>query len=94
VLVVRVGYGSTAWLHTVARQLAERGVGVLGVVLVDADPRDRTDGTLWTGRRDGFAAGRARAERPSMPVPRVPDGGRADGGRTDSGRTDSEREVR
>ncbi|MET8981873.1 Wzz/FepE/Etk N-terminal domain-containing protein [Streptomyces sp. NPDC004539] len=49
VLVVRAGHGSTAWLHTVARQLAEHGVEVLGVVLIDPDPRDRTDGTLWDG---------------------------------------------
>ncbi|HEY8984370.1 MAG TPA: Wzz/FepE/Etk N-terminal domain-containing protein [Streptomyces sp.] len=49
VLVVRAGHGSVAWLHTVARQLAEHGVEVLGVVLIDPDPRDRTDGTLWDG---------------------------------------------
>jgi hypothetical protein len=70
-------------------------VEVLGVVLVDPDPRDRTDGTLWDGgphhapgRHGGTAASapvpepasapssgaasRAHAERPSMPVPRVP----------------------
>ncbi|MFJ2742916.1 Wzz/FepE/Etk N-terminal domain-containing protein [Streptomyces sp. NPDC087440] len=47
VLVVRAGHGSTAWLHTVARQLADQHIPVIGVVLVDADPRDRTDGTLW-----------------------------------------------
>ncbi|GAA3491127.1 Wzz/FepE/Etk N-terminal domain-containing protein [Streptomyces cremeus] len=47
VLVVRAGHGSTAWLHTVARQLADQRLPVLGVVLVDPDPRDRTDGTLW-----------------------------------------------
>ncbi|WP_369374449.1 Wzz/FepE/Etk N-terminal domain-containing protein [Streptomyces sp. cg36] len=49
VLVVRAGHGSAAWLHTVARQLAELGVPVIGVVLIDPDPRDRTDGTLWDG---------------------------------------------
>ncbi|KAF3467953.1 Wzz/FepE/Etk N-terminal domain-containing protein [Streptomyces sp. Tu 3180] len=49
VLVVRAGHGSAAWLHTVARQLADRRVAVIGVVLVDPDPRDRTDGTLWDG---------------------------------------------
>ncbi|CAM5396825.1 membrane-bound polysaccharide biosynthesis protein [Streptomyces spiroverticillatus] len=47
VLVVRTGHGSTAWLHTVARQLADQHIPVIGVVLIDADPRDRTDGTLW-----------------------------------------------
>ncbi|MEB8338464.1 Wzz/FepE/Etk N-terminal domain-containing protein [Streptomyces endophyticus] len=49
VLVVRAGYGSAAWLHTVARQLAEQRIPVIGVVLVDPDRRDRTDGTLWDG---------------------------------------------
>ncbi|MFD7666030.1 Wzz/FepE/Etk N-terminal domain-containing protein [Streptomyces sp. NPDC059788] len=47
VLVVRAGHGSAAWLHTVARQLADQRIAVLGVVLIDPDPRDRTDGTLW-----------------------------------------------
>ncbi|OKI02346.1 polysaccharide biosynthesis protein [Streptomyces sp. CB02923] len=47
VLVVRAGYGSAAWLHTVARQLTDQRIPVIGVVLVDPDPRDRTDGTLW-----------------------------------------------
>ncbi|MFK4066338.1 Wzz/FepE/Etk N-terminal domain-containing protein [Streptomyces sp. NPDC029674] len=49
VLVVRAGHGSAAWLHTVARQLADQRIPVIGVVLVDPDPRDRTDGTLWDG---------------------------------------------
>ena len=49
VLVVRAGHGSAAWLHTVARQLADRSIAVIGVVLIDPDPRDRTDGTLWDG---------------------------------------------
>jgi len=83
VLVVRAGHGSAAWLHTVARQLAERHVEVVGAVLVDPDPRDRTDGTPWDGgphngpgRYSGVAvpvaASRPRADRPSVPVPRVP----------------------
>ncbi|MFI1016784.1 Wzz/FepE/Etk N-terminal domain-containing protein [Streptomyces sp. NPDC020965] len=49
VLVVRAGHGSAAWLHTVARQLADQHISVIGVVLIDPDPRDRTDGTLWDG---------------------------------------------
>ncbi|WP_028800121.1 Wzz/FepE/Etk N-terminal domain-containing protein [Streptomyces sp. 142MFCol3.1] len=49
VLVVRAGHGSAAWLHTVARQLADQSIPVIGVVLIDPDPRDRTDGTLWDG---------------------------------------------
>jgi hypothetical protein len=84
VLVVRAGHGSTAWLHTVARQLADQRVEVTGVVLIDPDPRDRTDGTLWDGprlaprgpgerpkRHNG--AGRPRVERPPVPAVRVPD---------------------
>ncbi|MFF1695170.1 Wzz/FepE/Etk N-terminal domain-containing protein [Streptomyces sp. NPDC058257] len=83
VLVVRAGHGSSAWLHTVARQLADLLVPVIGVVLIDPDPRDRTDGTLWDGlhtalrghnerlaRQDG--TGRLLTEPPSWPV-RVPD---------------------
>jgi hypothetical protein len=48
-LVVRAGFANSAWLHTVARQLAELGIPIVGVVLVDPDPRDKTDGTLWDG---------------------------------------------
>ncbi|MFJ9775003.1 Wzz/FepE/Etk N-terminal domain-containing protein [Kitasatospora sp. NPDC101157] len=85
VLVVRAGHGSAAWLHTVARRLADQGIPLLGVVLIDPDPRDRTDGTLWDGPhtalrgRDGPPArlsrtGRRRTERPPMWTARVPDG--------------------
>lgn len=49
VLFVRAGFGSVAWLHAVARHLADQRVPVAGVVLVDPDPRDRTDGTVWDG---------------------------------------------
>ncbi|WP_327352054.1 Wzz/FepE/Etk N-terminal domain-containing protein [Streptomyces sp. NBC_01304] len=84
VLVVRAGHGSAAWLHTVARQLADLGIPVIGVVLIDPDPRDRTDGTLWDGlhtalrgraerlpRQNG--TGQLRTERQSMVAARVPD---------------------
>jgi capsular polysaccharide biosynthesis protein len=64
VLVVRAGRGSAAWLHTVARQLADQGIPVLGVVLIDPDPRDRTDGTLWDGLHTAL---RGRSERPARP---------------------------
>jgi capsular polysaccharide biosynthesis protein len=60
VLVVRAGHGSAAWLHTVARQLADQRIAVLGVVLIDPDPRDRTDGTLWDGLHTAL---RGRSER-------------------------------
>ncbi|GAA1271792.1 MULTISPECIES: Wzz/FepE/Etk N-terminal domain-containing protein [Streptomyces] len=62
VLVVRAGHGSTAWLHTVARQLADQRIAVIGVVLIDPDPRDRTDGTLWDGLHTAL---RGRSERPA-----------------------------
>ncbi|MCG7203381.1 Wzz/FepE/Etk N-terminal domain-containing protein [Streptomyces arenae] len=66
VLVVRAGHGSAAWLHTVARQLADQHIPVIGVVLIDPDPRDRTDGTLWDGLGTAL---RGRSERP----PRQPE---------------------
>ncbi|MFC8125788.1 Wzz/FepE/Etk N-terminal domain-containing protein [Streptomyces sp. NPDC057302] len=83
VLVVRAGHGSTAWLHTVARQLADLLIPVIGVVLIDPDPRDRTDGTLWDGLHTALrghnerlarqnATGRLLTEQPSWAV-RVPD---------------------
>ncbi|MEU7489019.1 Wzz/FepE/Etk N-terminal domain-containing protein [Streptomyces sp. NPDC042319] len=62
VLVVRAGHGSAAWLHTVARQLADQRIAVLGVVLIDPDPRDRTDGTLWDGLHSAL---RGHSERPA-----------------------------
>ncbi|WP_405594365.1 Wzz/FepE/Etk N-terminal domain-containing protein [Streptomyces sp. NBC_01092] len=83
VLVVRAGHASAAWLHTVARQLADLLIPVIGVVLIDPDPRDRTDGTLWDGLHTALrghnerlarenVTGRLRTERPSWAV-RVPD---------------------
>ncbi|RVU15000.1 polysaccharide biosynthesis protein [Streptomyces antnestii] len=62
VLVVRAGHGSAAWLHTVARQLADQRIPVIGVVLIDPDPRDRTDGTLWDGAHTAL---RGRIEGPA-----------------------------
>jgi hypothetical protein len=62
VLVVRAGHGSAAWLHTVARQLADLRVPVIGVVLIGPDPRDRTDGTLWDGSHTAL---RGHNERPA-----------------------------
>ncbi|MFF8377995.1 Wzz/FepE/Etk N-terminal domain-containing protein [Streptomyces sp. NPDC015661] len=84
VLVVRAGHGSAAWLHTVARQLAEQRIAVIGVVLIDPDARDRTDGTLWDGPQTALrgqgepqarpsGAGRWRTERVPMWAARVPD---------------------
>lgn len=65
VLVIKAGTASAAWLHTVARQLAEIGIAVIGVVLVDPDPRDRTDGTLWEGLHTALR-GRLRARERAM----------------------------
>ncbi|MBL1112819.1 polysaccharide biosynthesis protein [Streptomyces sp. 110] len=84
VLVVRAGHGSAAWLHTVARQLADQRIPVIGVVLIDPDPRDRTDGTLWDGLHIALRGqserlarrhetGQLRTERPPMWAARVPD---------------------
>jgi hypothetical protein len=47
-LVVRAGKASATWLHTVARQLADVDILVAGIVVVHPDPRDRSDGTLWS----------------------------------------------
>ncbi len=49
VLVVKAGHAASMWLHTVARQLADSAIPIVGIVLVDPDPRDKTDGTLWDG---------------------------------------------
>ena len=64
VLVVRAGHGSAAWLHTVARQLADLRIAVAGVVLIDPDPRDRTDGTLWDGAQTALRGSNAWSARP------------------------------
>ncbi|MBC9717413.1 polysaccharide biosynthesis protein [Streptomyces sp. TRM66268-LWL] len=78
VLVVRAGHARAAWLHTVARQLADQRIEVLGVVLIDPDPRDRTDGTLWDGRQTALRGqserlarlnGTARPHKEPLPVP-------------------------
>ncbi|MPY82677.1 MAG: polysaccharide biosynthesis protein [Actinophytocola sp.] len=63
-LVVRAGHATAAWLHTVARQLADAGISVIGVVLVEPYPRDRTDGTLWDGVHTALR-GRLRAVGPN-----------------------------
>lgn len=63
VLIVRAGHADTAWLHTVARQLADAGVSVIGVVLVHPDPRDRSDGTLWDGLHHALRGRPAHPDR-------------------------------
>ncbi|TNC28620.1 Wzz/FepE/Etk N-terminal domain-containing protein [Amycolatopsis alkalitolerans] len=75
VLVVRAGYANTTWLHTVARQLADCHIAVIGIVLVDPDPKDRTDGTLWDAlhtalRGRALPAQRSDATRRLAPVAR------------------------
>jgi hypothetical protein len=64
VLVIKAGYASTLWLHTVARQLADAEIVVIGVVLVHPDPRDRSDGTLWDGLHTALR-GRVAVDRVS-----------------------------
>ncbi|MFJ2766286.1 Wzz/FepE/Etk N-terminal domain-containing protein [Streptomyces sp. NPDC087300] len=84
VLVVRAGHGSATWLHTVARQLSDQRIPVIGVVLIDPDPRDRTDGTLWDGLHIALRGhserlarqnerGQLRDERQPIWAARVPD---------------------
>lgn len=68
VLVVRAGHANTAWLHTVARQLADREIPVIGVVLVAPDPKDPSDGTLWDGLHTALR-GRAGATRTNGHTP-------------------------
>ncbi len=77
VLVVRAGHGSASWLHTVARQLADQGIPVVGVVLIAPDPRDRTDGTLW----DGLANARCAAGPSARPGRTPPADGSPNGSR-------------
>jgi Chain length determinant protein len=67
-LVVRAGHANTAWLHTVARQLADCQIAVIGVVLVDPDPRDHSDGTLWDGLRTALRGRAGRVQTPARPV--------------------------
>ncbi|RSN56908.1 exopolysaccharide biosynthesis protein [Amycolatopsis sp. WAC 04182] len=69
ILVVRAGQANTEWLHTVARQLAERRIPIVGVVLVDPDPRDHTDGTLWDGLHTALRGRAAEPVRTPEPVP-------------------------
>ncbi|HET9138538.1 Wzz/FepE/Etk N-terminal domain-containing protein [Actinophytocola sp.] len=65
VLVVRAGHATTLWLHTVARQLADLRIPVIGVVLVDTDRKDRSDGTLWDGLHTAL---RGRVEAVTAPA--------------------------
>jgi len=66
-LVVRDGHATTMGLHTIARQLAYSEISALGVVLVQPDPRDRSDGTLWDGLHTVLRGRRVTAARPPVP---------------------------
>ncbi|AGT81213.1 Wzz/FepE/Etk N-terminal domain-containing protein [Amycolatopsis mediterranei] len=68
VLVVKSGHANTLWLHTVARQLADQEIPIIGVVLVDPDPRDKSDGTLWDGLHTALR-GRGRPAAAAQPAP-------------------------
>lgn len=74
-LVVRAGHAATEWLHTVARQLADAGIVVIGVVLVDPDPRDRTDGTLWDALHTALRGRAAHSAADTPSGTRAPDPG-------------------
>ncbi|WP_300015993.1 polysaccharide biosynthesis protein [Pseudonocardia sp.] len=67
ILVVQAGRAAATWLHTVARQLLDLGIPIIGLVLVDPDPRDRTDGTLWDGLHAALR-GRAGGAPPPLGV--------------------------
>ncbi len=67
VLVVKAGHANTLWLHTVARQLADQEIPILGIVLVDPDPRDKSDGTLWDGLHTALR-GRGRPAAAAQPA--------------------------
>ena len=72
-LVVRAGRTQATWMHTVARQLADAGIAVIGLVVVHPDPRDKSDGTVWdalhTAVRGRVAAG---AKAPALVAPSAP----------------------
>ena len=76
-LVVRTAYANTLWLHTVARQLADSRIPIIGIVLVDPDPRDRSDGTLWDSLHTAlrgrahlpFRTSKTLAQPPAKPKP-------------------------
>jgi hypothetical protein len=70
-LVVRAGHASASSLHTVARQLADTEIRVIGIVLVHPDPRDRSDGTLWDGLQHALR-GRHRDEGALLQTPPHP----------------------
>jgi hypothetical protein len=70
-LVVRAGHANTLWLHTVARQLADCRIPVVGVVLVQPDRKDKTDGTLWDGLHTALRGRMARVENPAVPKPKT-----------------------
>jgi hypothetical protein len=59
----------------VARQLADQQIPIIGIVLVDPDPRDKSDGTLWDGLHTALRgrAGQTPAVQPVQPVPVVPE---------------------
>lgn len=76
-LVVRAGHADAAWLHTVTRQLSDARIPIIGVVLVDPDPRDRSDGTLWDGLhtalrgRTGASGGSRSDDHPATETTRL-----------------------
>lgn len=72
VLVVKAGHANSLWLHTVARQLADQEIPIVGLVVVDPDPRDKSDGTLWDGLHTALR-GRGREAPAAQPAPAEPE---------------------
>lgn len=72
-LVVRAGSAGTAWLHTVARQLADAGIAIIGIVVEHPDPRDRSDGTLWDALHTAIR-GRLAAGSSAVPTEKIATG--------------------
>ena len=66
-LIVRAGRVTTLGLHTIARQLAHSEISPIGVVLVQPDPKDRSDGTLWDGLHTVLRGRNATTDSPPMP---------------------------
>lgn len=82
VLVVRAGSSETTWMHTVARQLADAGIAIIGLVVVHPDPRDRSDGTLWNAlhtamRGRGLSIPSPQSAAQPAPLAEVPTAPRA-----------------
>jgi len=77
-LGIRAGSATTARLHHIARLLADVGVTPMGVVLVEPNPADHSDGALWDAAhlvrhfRDSRRPQRQAGSAPSEATPLQP----------------------